>query len=457
MTRGDLKAVHDTIAANHPGVVDPQNPGFKDWLEKGYAKALAVADQAKSFEDYQRALRLYKTGFRDGHVGVIFHLNPDTLSWPGFVLYGTKATNIQAVAAEPDAGVKAGDRLLGCDGQNVDALLAAHTDAYYWNADIPHLRYGAINRMFLRPQGWSITQPELDTRQQIKICQFSSGTVTLKWRGGDYADVLAKYDAALATPQEPKLRQIDGVWLLSAPTFYFPTDNGIAKMKAFIADVTAKAPDLRKGPLIIDVRGNGGGSSRWGDMIVSAIWGEPWLTYLGGKDVSYVEWRVSQANVKQIGWIMNFVRKQGGMTPDELKAYSAFRDQMATGVQQHAALLRQPDDAQSPPALPASNPVTGKVFFLTDRSCGSACLDFADRMHSLPGVTQIGLPTYADSVYLEANIVPLPSGIAELEYPMKVYRNRARGNNEWYEPKMRWPGGPMTDDDAIVRWVKTLN
>jgi hypothetical protein len=34
-------------------------------------------------------------------------------------------------------------------------------------------------------------------------------------------------------------------------------------------------------------------------------------------------------------------------------------------------------------------------------------------------------------------------------------RHSLRGNNQWYEPKYRWPGGEMTDE-AIAKWVKSL-
>jgi hypothetical protein len=108
-------------------------------------------------------------------------------------------------------------------------------------------------------------------------------------------------------------------------------------------------------------------------------------------------------------------------------------------------------NAPTPP-----NPVTGRVYFLTDNACGSACLDFADLMHQLPGVVQVGLPTSADTVYMDIASAPLPSGLATLGWGMKVYRDRARGNNVWYDPKYRWPGGPMNDDEAVVRWIKSL-
>ena len=99
--------------------------------------------------------------------------------------------------------------------------------------------------------------------------------------------------------------------------------------------------------------------------------------------------------------------------------------------------------------------MTGRVYLLTDGGCASACLDFADIVRRMPGTRQIGQPTSGDALYIDIDYTPLPSGLAGLSYGMKVYRNRARGNNQWYEPDVRWPGGDMTDE-ALVRWIEAL-
>jgi len=104
---------------------------------------------------------------------------------------------------------------------------------------------------------------------------------------------------------------------------------------------------------------------------------------------------------------------------------------------------------------PPSNPVTGRVFFLTDNEYASACLDFADLVRRLPSVIHVGLPTSADAVYIDNTYAMLPSGLTGLDCSMKVFRNRVRKNNEWYEPAVRWPGGPMADA-AVAKWVSSL-
>jgi hypothetical protein len=46
---------------------------------------------------------------------------------------------------------------------------------------------------------------------------------------------------------------------------------------------------------------------------------------------------------------------------------------------------------------------------------------------------------------------PLPSGLSQIGYPMKVYRNRRRSNNAGHPPHLR--RDDVRDADALRRWV----
>src|SRR5215469_9215222 len=81
----DLQAIHDAIRDNHPGPVDPQNPHFRDWMERGLTIAEGQASTARNYTDYTRALRRYVNGFEDGHIELDFPVLPQSLDWPGFV------------------------------------------------------------------------------------------------------------------------------------------------------------------------------------------------------------------------------------------------------------------------------------------------------------------------------------------------------------------------------------
>jgi hypothetical protein len=95
------------------------------------------------------------------------------------------------------------------------------------------------------------------------------------------------------------------------------------------------------------------------------------------------------------------------------------------------------------------------VVLLTDGYCASACLDFADWLLNLPGVLHVGRQTDADTVYMDVRNERLPSGLGAFTIAQKVYRDRARGHNEPYEPAHRYDGD-LADTGAVQAWVRSL-
>lgn len=50
---------------------------------------------------------------------------------------------------------------------------------------------------------------------------------------------------------------------------------------------------------------------------------------------------------------------------------------------------------------------------------------------------------------------PLPSGLATVSIPMKVYRGRSRGHNQPYRPAQVWTGD-FADEAALSAWTAAL-
>ena len=449
MTQRDLQAIRDTLRANHPGPVDPQNPAYRDWLERGFALSSGKASQARSFADFERALRLYVNGFRDGHASVFFRMEPTRVAWPGFLVRRSEGDQkIHVVVTTPASGVPEGAELLSCDGRSPDQLLADRVDPYYWNADIPHVRWHNLPQLFVLPRN------EVDARS--KSCLFrvrgTEQTVALNWDIPPRQEVVDRI-AKLEPPGEIGLRKVADMWFVTIPSFnlFGPAADPMRKL---IADVKARAWEMRTGTVVFDVRGNRGGNSAWADQIAAALWGEPLTRHVLAGFGDTVDWRVSRDNIAQAAQATEQAKRDG--QPEVVRYRSRARDAMAQALARGETLVRVTEPAAlRAGGAPPANPVTGKVFLLTDSACFSSCLHFADTLKALPGVRQIGLPTDADTVYLDNDQIDLPSGLGAFSYSMKVYRDKVRKNNEWYEPDVRWPGGPMTDE-ALVRWITTL-
>jgi hypothetical protein len=446
MAERDLKAIHDAIRDNHPGPVDTENPHYRDWLEGGLVQASREARAARTYSDYMRALRRYTNGFQDGHVSLDTAYVPARPAWAGFVAGGGSDDRPQVIYAEPDAGMKAGDLIESCDGRSIDALMRARTDPYYWNSAIPQARMNWIGLLF-------VANPD-EQDKRLASCRFSSGEVKLHWRSIGNDELNRKtVDALSGADQEFALKRVDGVWFVRAPRFWLKSDDDQAKLTALVADLTAKAAEMRKATVVFDVRGNGGGNSLWGYRLAAALWGEALVDRVEGSFDSTHDVRVSPANIRKVSEIIDIEKRQNMV--EALPYWTGMLNKMRTALAAGRPLIRM-GGPPTPPTGPAPpNPVSGRIFLLTDPGCGSACLDFADLLLRLPGVTQIGRPTYADAVYIDVNQTTLPSGLVTLDYGMKVFRHRVRANNQWYDPKYRWPGGPMTDA-AIAAWVKSL-
>ena len=81
----DLVAMHDVIRDNHPGSIDPRDPGFRSWLDSGEATLSTEARSASSLHDYQLVLRDYANGFADGHLSLGMK-DAERHVWPGFLV-----------------------------------------------------------------------------------------------------------------------------------------------------------------------------------------------------------------------------------------------------------------------------------------------------------------------------------------------------------------------------------
>jgi len=445
LTRGDIVAIRDTLRDNHPGPPDPSNPHYRDWLERGLPEALLRADAATSYGDYLRTVQFYTNGFADGHILVSPVLTQRLLTWSGFIVTAHSAADAIVALAEPDTGLKVGDRLISCDGKDFGQLLAERTDPYVWNAEIPHARYAQAYRLFY--QGRGDPQPRADD------CRFSSGPVHLKWRNTNMDELQPRLDRARGLGAKTlTIREVQGIWLVSIPTFNFQSNDALAKARAFVYELKARAPELHRGTVVLDVRGNGGGDSSWGDDMLAALWSRSWVDYIENQFDETVDWRASPRNLTVLESKATDTRAEGH--DDAADYYAKAAAAVGAALAKGEPYGRTGESRRDHPR-PASNPFLRRTYFFTDVGCASACLDFADVLQRLPGVVHIGFPTYADTNYIDNTAQLLPSGLTYLSYSLKVYRHRARRNNEWYEPQVPWPGGEVTDE-TIAAWVRTL-
>ncbi len=451
-TLNDLAAARNAILADHPGPVDSQQPGFVAAMDQRQQELLPLARAAQGKADWQRVLQDFANGFADVHVAIGF-TPPLLAAWPGFLSRTDRpgAPTCVVLAADPAAGPHPGDTLLGCDGHPAEALLAERVLRPLLNPALPQRLPVVSPALF--------TAVADDPTDQAASCRFrdaagTTHTVPLRWRPIDRSDLDSRLAEASGIPIPPLgLRRVGDVWFVSIPSFTWENADGV-RMQAFLSALQRAVSTLHAARhVVIDLRGNHGGNSAWGEAVASALWSQPAVDAAEATLDWTVEWRPSPGNETSLRRSAASERQGGLMS--EAASVDVLADRMAQARAAHHALLAIPGEPHPGTMSPAPSPFTAPVLVLTEPRNISACLDFLDLLARLPGTERIGLPTGADTLDMDIAEVPLPSGRASLLHPMKVFRHRSRGANVAYQPAVVWSGGSMTTD-AIARWVDML-
>lgn len=457
LAEADLRAMHDTLLSQHPGAVDDANPAFDRWLEQGYLLALERARQATSFEGWQYALKLYGAGFRDGHLSVRFNVAPVTQRWPGWTVSLRDGKYVVTTAgAEPVKDAPAvGAELVSCDGRPTETLLREDVLPYDGNPALEASRTNVAPLLLLdRGNPWRKLPARCKVREGGKERE-----VTLTWRDLEAATGQSRAQtAAFGAPPPFAVRDFGsgGVWV-SLPIFFATSPEVGESLKAAVRQASGWR---ERSVIVFDVRGNTGGSSQWGADMLRNLYGadfEATLKEPESKQPQYVEWRVSPENQRYLVGLEDILVQQFGKDSPVLGWVRGISQGLAEAQKRGEALWREPAKDEAKPAgaskagAPVPSPVKGRVFVLTDGKCASACLDFVDNALRFPGVTHVGLPTTADTPYMEVRNEKLPSGMAQLNFAIKVYRNRPRSGLP-FTPVHRFTGD-ISDTASLEKWV----
>jgi hypothetical protein len=454
--REDARALHDDIAANHPGPVNAADPGFAMRNDAQLARALERARDARSYADYFFALREYVSSFDDGHMGFgAFGNTPNDYRWPGFATAYDGRGEIRVTHRLDDAPVPLGARLVGCDGLTAAQYAAATLGRMWgrWLLESQHQTWGSM--LFLDEGSRYIPQ--------ARRCTFdvdgAPREVTLAWRPIATREAFAKMDRR-KEPRRFEARTLaDGTRWYAIPSFNAEAESPAAKaLPGMIAGMRAERAALaRASAVVLDLRGNGGGSSDWSVQIARVLWGRSAIDRLPSSEVS-VDWRVSKANLEAIEQSYASQKAGAGFSPDSRRWFETVIHGLTAALARGNRLWRHEDDDQdAPPPAPREKrppPLAGPVYVITDASCGSACLDAVDLWRDL-GAIHVGRTTSADTLYMEVRQLRLPSGITAVSMPMKVYRGRARGSNEPAVPVHAFTGD-INDTAALELWLASL-
>ncbi|WP_238302794.1 S41 family peptidase [Sphingomonas phyllosphaerae] len=457
LTRQDVQAFHDQVVANHPGPLNRLDPGFTKRNEASFALARRRAGQVRSYGGYIGAMRGYVASFNDGHLALDVHdAQPLPLAWPGFLTGFDEAGRQVVRTRADDVDLPLGAQLESCDGVAAETLAARNVGAFRGRWQLLSQRATNGGRLFIDAGNPFITRP---TRCRFSV-EGKVRDVALAWRPLSDAAFQERFAATAprARPDFASRTLADGTRWYTMPSFDGdPAGDAARALAPMIAAMKRDRAVVTTAPrIVLDLRGNGGGSSDWSQQIAAVLWGQA-AADAQEAEATTVDWRASPGNLAAMQKYRADLTASADVSPDA----KAWVERVATGlfdaIARRQPLWREPDTA--PPArasttvAPETVP-TAKVYVLTDWGCASACLDAVDLWTAL-GAVQVGQETSADSLYMDVRSIPLPSGFADAVVPMKVYRGRKRGSNVPATPRHAYRGD-MRDTAALERWIAAL-
>lgn len=439
----DIEAAYQITQENHPGTYDPANPGFATRLDEARKAGLQLAAQVRDGAGYQAALLRFNTVIHDGHAGVAFTMPPAVeWRWPGFVA-AWRGDSMYVYATVP-GGPAAGSRIDACDGASIVTLAQTNVFAFQgrsdepgnWWTEAPDVFVDKGNPFIERPQVCTFT---LDGKQFSMTLAWSQYTnEMLQWRQQSYNGTTLP--VGLSEPR-PRLH-----WA-AMPEFQ-PDEAQRTAYRAMSAELRAHPQRYQQADaVVIDLRGNHGGSSLWSLDFAGALWGDAEMARRDQQRMGkqQVWWRVSPGNVAHVRWMVGILKEQGNAEVAE--GINALANVMqgalergekfyVTGAGAADAAGATSASAAKPPNEAGPPAFNRPEYVIVPGQCASACLDAVDYFTMFPNTKLIGAPSSADSNYMEVRYQSLVSGAAKAVIPNKVYVGRPRAAGQFYTPQI---------------------
>ncbi len=256
---------------------------------------------------------------------------------------------------------------------------------------------------------------------------FSDSHLGISWEKQNQQEKLKKTNTKKRIPSIFYTND-EYLWI-KIPSFQLNAQE-LIEFKSFLKDFESRSKTKKL--LIFDLRGNVGGNSLNGRCILSAVFGDQYLEekIKNANQATFVDWRASQGN-------LIFLREKYKET--KIDEFQKIIEGMEKALSHGKRYYREFEDRPKPGSkrMLSSNPNI-KIVVIIDQKVFSAALDFIDDLKIVHSdVTLIGQTTGKDRLYMDVRSLALPSEKGWFYFPIKVYRNRARKDNQPYIPDVK--------------------
>lgn len=443
LTRTDLDAAAALIRDNHPAMAPALgDKAFVARFDASLAKARSRIDKVEDADGMAAVLRGFAVGLGDDHIAWGPKGGLPIKAWPGFMV-AQKGPDL-VVTATSDGAPPLGAKLLDCDGVLARELLLRRTVGHVTDPDIEAQR--VMNSI------WTLLDDGDPFIPRPKTCRLEIDGRTVE-QPLAYQPVTPEIFAKIRDGRRMfghagfGVRQVGQAWWIGMESF----DQ---RAPAVIAETQSRQAFLRAAPLVvIDLRGNGGGSSLFGDQLAAVLLGDAPLRALkqsgGPAKICPAIWRASPGNRASLeAYAQRF--------PDQAAYWRGEGQRMDAAIAAKQPLTGSAEGCQvgerkdPPPPHPL---FAGKLVVITDAACFSSCPMVVKRLKDL-GALQVGQATNAPTRYMEVRAVDLPSGLGRFTTLQKAAMSSPPLIGP-YAPDVPFPGD-IANTQALEAWVPTV-
>ncbi len=446
LTQGDVEAAYRILSEDHPALsAEIDDRAFRARLEAARTLALSRAQQVTTGGGYLATLAGLAVAAGDKHIWSRAHEPIETLDWAGIIVSRRGDRYVVVDHDAPEGPSLKGATLLACDGTGVDKLAENRLGGFraVWSIEAQRIQNAPVLLVdFANPFA-----------PRPKACTFDAGgarrDVTLVWRAIKRADLRPRIVPALnrGTAGFGVRPFAGGKWIALQALD--------ANAPAVVQQVEAQLKDLHDAPIVVlDMRGNGGGNSGFGDQIAAGLFGRTRFDALQSNPSTRgcnTVWRISPRN---LATMRQYVERFQKDSPDfareierQLKAAEG-RTSGFTGPIDCGRGLGAAPAGELPPQA-----AKGRIVLLTDNACFSSCLLVTDRFRKL-GALHVGQATDAGTAYFEVREDRLPSGRSYFS-TLQAFSPSSPYEIGPYTPALTYDGD-IADTAALEAWIATV-
>jgi hypothetical protein len=441
ITSSDVEAAYRFLLDNHPGAAPSLHDA--DFMQRLTSAHEAAVQRALSARSYQ--------GMGDKHIWSRPIFNEAYPRWSGVIISKRETAFVVTNTDETHAQLR-GAELLSCDGVAVEEMAKKNLGDF--RAD------WSIGAQQIQAAPWLLIDEQNPFIRRPASCIFKQGSaqhdVKLEWERIRRETLLPRLKAAIGAGASGfGVRPVgNGMWI-ALQDLSAPETEGVVKA------VETQKQALREAAfVVVDVRGNGGGSSEVAREIAESLMGHDFVvSHLGVESQSNCggadgAWRTSSGNIADMEYLLTTVLAGGseahrifGEILRDAKTARERGEDFSASI--HCPIAPKPTSSRPPVSA-----LHGKLFLLTDNLCFSSCLALTEDFRDL-GAMQIGQTTDAATHFTEVREAYLPSGYSLFSTLQSVVDADGPAQVGPFQPSVEY-SGDIAETANLEQWVIRL-